>query len=476
MNRLKQTDSVYCAYSLLLLLFSLAVLYGSHDAGGRYHFFLCIGCLAAYVMCIHTWVRSTHKIFSVFVLFVVYALFSNMGQSFAYILNLNLFEHNLYSEFSKEAICNMLRFQFAAIAALNFGVSLYFAQCRNIITKNELEIWNDNTKEQKTQLDLVLYNIFLISAAWVLLYCLWQLLQRQSMSYSELYNSRSLLAATPQFLFVLVGLILALKKQRIKTVYMAWIVATGMLLIAGTRSMAIIYVGALIACASITHHQFFTKKYAIWWGAAFVFGFAMISALSTARRTAIGSGSFEFNLLYNLNSTLHEMGASAKPILYTMKYIDNGGEHYQTILFTLFHGVLPTAVTNFFGLNKWNVHLGTWVTAYSGITYTELGYSFIAEAYMNYGNVGWLFMIIYGAFIAFAENTAYKRIVEGGYLYPAVMILLLSKQVFFARGNLELIDTFYRYSFYVFIFWIIVTAARNGGKVPIRSSVRRKEI
>ena len=42
-------------------------------------------------------------------------------------------------------------------------------------------------------------------------------------------------------------------------------------------------------------------------------------------------------------------------------------------------------------------------------------------------------------------------------------LLLLSKQVFFARGNLELIDTFYRYSFYVFVFWVIITAVRNVG-------------
>lgn len=463
MYKLKRTHSLYCVFSLLFMLFSLDVLYRSSGTGDEYHLFLFSGCLAAYVLCIYTWVRSTHKFFSVFVLFVVYALFSNLGQSFIYVLNLELFKHSLYSEFKMKAICEMLKFQFAAIAALNFGVSLYFALCRNIITKNKLKTWNDNAKEQKTNFDFVLYVIFLISAVWVLAYCIWQLLQRQTMSYSELYNSRSLLAATPQFLFVLIGLILVFKKQKIKTVYMAWIVTTGMLLIAGTRSMAIIYVGVLIACASITHHQFFTKKYAIWWAAAFIFGFALISALSAARKTAIGTGEFEFDLLYNLNSTLHEMGASAKPTLYTMKYINNGGTHYQTILFTLFHGVLPTAVTNFLGMSKWNVHLGSWVTDYSGITYTELGYSFIAEAYMNYGNAGWLFMIIYGIFIAFAENTAYKRIIEGKYLYPAIMLLLLSKQVFFARGNLELIDTFYRYSFYVFVFWVIITAVRNVG-------------
>lgn len=176
-------------------------------------------------------------------------------------------------------------------------------------------------------------------------------------------------------------------------------------------------------------------------------------------------------MLENLQDTISEMGSSEIPAVYTIKYVNGGGFLYQTILYTLLHGFLPTSVMDVLGLSVHNVSLSTWVTEYANHTYSGLGYSFIAEAYMNYGKVGWIFVMIYGWFIAMAENSAYKRIIEGKYLYATVMLAILSQQIFYARANLVLIDTYYRYSVYILIAWIIFAIL-----IPGRSELQEERI
>ena len=70
---------------------------------------------------------------------------------------------------------------------------------------------------------------------------------------------------------------------------------------------------------------------------------------------------------------------------------------------------------------------------------------------MNYGRYGWIFMILYGFILAYAEIFAYKKYRTGEYLIPVILLLLLSKNVFSVRGELALLIGYVRMAIYILI-------------------------
>ena len=117
-----------------------------------------------------------------------------------------------------------------------------------------------------------------------------------------------------------------------------------------------------------------------------------------------------------------------------MKAIEKGVEHQQTIIYYTLQGFCPSRILNIFGLYKPSVgDTGLWATDYSNFTNGETGFSCVAEAYLNYGKAGWIFMVIYGSLVSYWELICIRKIKEGKLLSPSVFVYLLSRQIFFAQ-------------------------------------------
>ncbi|MCF0187016.1 MAG: O-antigen polysaccharide polymerase Wzy, partial [Bacteroidaceae bacterium] len=125
--------------------------------------------------------------------------------------------------------------------------------------------------------------------------------------------------------------------------------------------------------------------------------------------------------------------------------------------------IIPTSVLELIGGGSgWDISLGAWATDYETSFYhSEFGYSFIAEAYMNYGELGCVFTFFYGWFIAMAENLSYKKIINNKYPLACALIVFLCFQIFYARGNLMLVHTMYRYGIYLIVFCLLISKYRK---------------
>lgn len=83
------------------------------------------------------------------------------------------------------------------------------------------------------------------------------------------------------------------------------------------------------------------------------------------------------------------------------------------------------------------------------------GFSYIAEAYLNYGWFGWIFILLYGILIARLENMAYQDIMNGCF-FKITFLLWLAKQVFFARADLCLGENYIEYMIFTAVIYKLI--------------------
>lgn len=257
-NRTTNQWSLFRSFAFMII--ALVIVRTNTGDSVYAHNLLTILNICAYAMCLFTWCTTKNRFISLFTAFVAYAFFSNLGQSILFMFGVPKALLSLYTLCSFNTICDMLRFQFTCIAGLNLGVAFYTRSENNCISAKPLYNKSDYDSEDRTQIDILLDFVLYISLIVVFAYTIYQLLQRQTMSYQELYNSRDTLSKIPQYLVVVLGLRSLFKRQHMKLIYACLICFTVGFMIAGTRSMGIIYFGALVASLPLTHHQFFQKK------------------------------------------------------------------------------------------------------------------------------------------------------------------------------------------------------------------------
>lgn len=124
--------------------------------------------------------------------------------------------------------------------------------------------------------------------------------------------------------------------------------------------------------------------------------------------------------------------------------------NYQTIFSTIIRAIIPLS-SHIPSIKVNNVVLSEWITDYANNRSSGLGFSCIGELYVNFGQLGWIFMLLYGYFIAYAENESYKRIIRGDLLYPLVLLTFLCTMVPWARSEFVRCINVVRYGVYLLI-------------------------
>lgn len=441
---------------ILFFAYILLLSYYQVDNSVSCNLFLTIACLVAYISCLYTWLHNGNRLYSLYVIFVLYAMLSNLGQSILFLFGMPSEDLLLYTRESMDEINNMLLFQGLCISAFNVGVSLYLRRRGHTLTHDDqIELQSSTVTKAKTGNDAALNVLLFISLGYAVITCLQMIILRQEVDYMKLYEIRTadggnVFTAFLTFLSLFLGIRALLKDHNRRLVISCYIFLILGYMVTGSRGLAFPYIGVLLAVIPGIYPKYFKGKYNIIWLSTF-FLFLIISGMisitrgSTLNNASIVRGSaFDF-----ITGAVSEMGASARPAVITMSMNDHGFPHFQTILYTLITYLIP--LTNKIPLlETQNIVLSDWVTSMADSN-SGLGYSFIAEAYMNYGWFGCIFVGIYGWFIVFAENKSYQLLRTGVNFFTIALLLILCKQIFYARAEILMVGSTLRFCLYCYI-------------------------
>lgn len=450
--------------SILWMIIAYIIKEGfQYGVGDQAHNILTIANLFAYVFCMFNWITSGCRILSIYNLFILYALLSNLGQSMLYMCSVHWMLLSVYINHTIVEVNYMLGFQLLCIAALNLGASVYlFKRNRCVSIQNQIATYaNKRPSMYNAKIEPILNILLFASLAYVFIMAVKMLIVRQNVDYGDLYAIKAGWGGFYGQILGLLSLILSLRyifrKRYVNIIYGAIILLIIIYMIVGTRSLMLPYLSVLIITVPITHPNLFKKKYALGWTIIFIVCFTLLGWTSVHRQTAINAETISTgnSFLGYFIDTISEMGMSARTSLLTIEAINSGFPTHQTILNTLINAFIPL-VSNVEWITAEYISCSTWVSEYAQSFYSGLGYCFIAEAYMNYGKYGWILLLPYGCFLAYGENTAYRRLIQGKYLYALILLVILSRQVFFARGQFDLIAGTLRISIYLSIIWFMI--------------------
>lgn len=464
-NLAKRSNS--SVYSLMWLFLAIIIYYIPTESTWLYHNMMTWLSLGTYIFSLFNWVKRGNRVVSLFTIFVVYSLFSNVGQSILFSFGIDDLPSKLYNNYNLFDICQMLKYQFLCAAGFNYGVCLYLRKpYRNVSQKDAAEIYrNINHGKVLSGRNFIYEVLLIVSFVSVFIYTIYQIRLRRVMSYSDLYNTREMLSQMFSYGTIVLGFFFIFKKRHVNLILLMWLWFLVAYFVAGTRSMGIVYFGALLFMLPIVKPELFSKKTYLVWGIVAVLGLASINIISEMRTSSLGSAatvSSDAGLAIALFNSINEMGASEYPTMITMDEVAKGFGHPQTFLYFILLGFVPSNVLDYFVPSSWSVQLGTWATQAADSYNTELGYSWIAESFMNFGAFGWIFTLFYGWFIAMAENYSIRRIRNGQVILAFCLLAYLCKQIFFARGQIYLSISFYRYSIYLIVLCLLFRLNKKG--------------
>ena len=470
---INNSNSSLLGFSILWFIVSIFVCSITRQYSAEYcHDIITILVVFSYGLCLYYWIKGGNRVLSLYTLFVVYAFFSNAGQSLLHLFRFPEEMLVVYDDGTMSQLVDMLRFQYLCIAAMGIGTCLYLnsSKYKPITLENQRELLSKQSFIKKPR-DSFYWAILLFCLVYVSYFAITMVALRQYMDYGDLYAVRgewnNVFNQIVNLLAVMLSYYFLFRNKRTLIVQIFSVLIILLYMISGSRGMAIPYIGLLIVTLPITNPKMFKRRYWAFWLIGGIVFFSLLNVISTTRSSYLTSQSLNTTntIAMNAYGTISEMGFSARTVTLTMNAIGNGSiEHHQTILHTLVTSLIPFTNDISFFQDQY-IHLSSWISEYAGSFYSGLGYSFIAEAYMDFGWFGCIFVLLYGWFIAFAESLAYRRITRGHYYLALVLLVILSKQVFYARAELELIGGTLRlleFISIIYFFFFYSRSSHNG--------------
>lgn len=423
------------------------------------HAVLVVANIYSYFRCISIWKSKGNSLLSLYTFFILYMCASNLGQSVISLLPYTMDKLSIYESFSIQEIIAALRFQLLCVAAMGLGTAFYIDRHRCNYSAQLLRDQFVRTSESRFPTQPILKAVFFVTILLVFLDAVSYLLMRQTMGYMDAYTERQMdgipmYMQLANWLVMVLAFYFAYTKRYPKLIIILFLILVCTFLVCGNRSLTIKYLAFLMLLCPIVYPKYFKRKYWLLWGALIVGFLASLSLISSARNDVgfamqLSSGQESFGDM--LLASLSEMGSSAQTLVYTMKAIGEGFQHHLTEAFFMVTAITSSKLCYIIGIGNEYLPLGEWVGDYAGIHGYGLGYSCVAEWFMNYGWLGCLFAGLYAYLITMFECVSYKNILRGRYLVPAVLLTLLSTQIFYARSSM-----FYALFDVRFGFWIIV--------------------
>jgi oligosaccharide repeat unit polymerase len=355
-----------------------------------------------------SWNLLTKNLFNPYLLFVLSATLFNGGQIILEVFHLNengiLGNWEFASDLSLEDILNTVFLIILSMATFHLGALICLAKFKlNYPQKNVYENQFNSRSEKSYIIGTRLLYLSFLPALFVIRNTISIVL---SSGYTSLYQQESAtsFSAAPSILadFLVPGalFLLAGSKEKPKGRLVS---ATIIILYAitqffvGERNQAVM---PLIAFAWLWHQLISPIPKAFLFGTGSLIMFVVFPLIAATRSTALGSDRFSINFLLESFSSIDnpafaaiaEMGGSILPVVYTLQLVPSVrnfqmGADYLYALFTI--------VPNVFGKLHPTVARGLaekWLTAEVNPDFAfsngSYGYTFIAEAYLNFGAIG----------------------------------------------------------------------------------------
>ncbi len=446
------------SYYWLALSIIIAVLLS--DSSTETHTILVLCTVLSYLLCIYSWVKNGCRIISIFTFFLLYAFLCNCGQPLLFVCGVPTEFLNTYTVQAFSNISYSLRFQLLCIAALNVGVCLGTKNKKDCVNISQQIEWykNENSKPTKTdkKLNIIMWMCFIGGV-----YAALEMAKiRSSMSYKE-YMYEGMMEVANRFYFTYFFCFLSvrsvLRKQQTLLIYAGWSFFIVLYMMLGLRSGAIPYISLFIITLPITHSYFFKKKFVLIWILGIFFSIIFLGIISAARyheTVDISEVDTSKGTAFLFYTAMTDVGSPGKTLGLTMRMCDNGEPHHQSILFSILtvvpHRVFKIPIDSF-GFPEPLSSPASYLAHKANMP--GFGFSFMSEAYLNFGWLGWTFVLFYAWLIAKMENMAYMDFIKNGNYFKIAFLLYLSKNVFFARSELCLSENYIQYMIFLAILY-----------------------
>lgn len=427
--------------------------------------------LISVVLTMISWVQVGNRFVSLFTMFYLYMFLSNVGQQITLIFPDIMYSGaDITTRFRMSEINQWLLFQLAGLAATGFGAVFMGRQFNK---KHTPLPPREQYKPLKlgSQLELALKGAYLICLAASFIFAIRQLIMRQDLSYDDFRDVESGTNGVANFMFSLLSyyFILRTENKKKQSLYLLPIIVLVLFYFAaGTRSRAIPLVMLLIFVLRQVRPEMFKKKWIPLYIVGVIAFLYFTNVISSLRENAMSAVSFDDLFSKSLSegalNMIFEMGISTNCGLVTLRAMRAGSPHYQTLLYYFTRALIPSSILGRLGFMEPACgRLSDWATDMGGFTYS-IGFSCLAESFVNFGMQGWIFMLGYGGLISWLESKCIYKLNQRKYLYASVVLTLLAKQVFFARAQFDLISTYLRFSFIVLIVWLFISDRIRKGR------------
>lgn len=411
-----------------------------------------------YFWSIYTWLKVTKNYLSLYFFFLVYCFFSNAGQTLLQFFPNPGYSHiNIYTAYSKSYILRMVVFQIICVLAMHIGALI---SCAIYNKKNTGEIIITNNVSFPTIINDLLFTIASIIS---IIDSIQQFQLRMQYSYGDYYYYMRESSSPYLLAFFYISMISYYfcnynDKTRKTLIYAVAFIQSFIMLLVGRRSTIIPILASLAFLSFLTRPRYLSrKKVVLYILASFVF-LAVSGSIAELRSHDLNSilsgnvkGIVQKGLFYRIGDVIQEMGSSARTILLTMHRNDIGIPHQSTIFYDFIQSFIPQDVLDAVGIYEPTIAVpSAWITYHTNSS-SGLGYSIIAEAYLNYGYSGFIFTGIYGFIVSYLELYCIKKSKEGKILVPTLIIYVLANQIFYARAHFGLATSRIRISFILMI-------------------------
>ncbi|BBC27211.1 O-antigen polysaccharide polymerase Wzy [Pseudanabaena sp. ABRG5-3] len=450
--------------------------------------------------CFFSWTILTKSFFSPYILFLIAAVLFNGGHIFLEVLNINPLGI-LSNQFSSETISQTIYLVTLSVASLHFGSLLSITTVKSIPAKtiNDLEeelFTTESSGMLPKHKSLASQDIRKVG--WILLAISSVptiLLLRSSISavatsgYVALYEASASEGGAmkilstftiPSALFLLAGSRQNPSSRRIAVILI--LIYALIYNFLGQRTNGFL---PLVSLAWLWHHLIKPLPKKIFFPIIFFMAFVVSPLIAEIRggsgleRFSLSSIIEKFTSLENpISKTLFEFGSSMQTIAYTIELVParkdfNMGVDYLYALFTLVPNIGFGELHPSIARGVPSVWLSAEVTPRAVKQGIFLGYSFIAEAYLNFG---WLitpvFMTIFGFYLGKLVLWATR---SGEPAKMALLASFLPSLLFFCRQeSTQIVRPFVLYSLapYLGILLLHRSRLKKLNQIALRNNMR----
>lgn len=355
------------------------------------------------VYCIISWMKRGNQIMSPYVIFLLALYLFSYGQSFLWALGIES-EHTLIgfqgitvAEIFKAQVITLIMLAFFHIGAL-YGISK-----RKLKRDRVFKDYTNNLKQ-------IGWILFAISLYPYVRETINDMILSMTMGYNALYEGEAKIGLgnlsgfiAGYFIPSIICLFIAYRENKFLRTIFITIISLNIvaILLTGGRSNAVILLAILLILYNYLVQKF-TKKWII---LGLVGAFLMLQVLAfvgTVRTEGSRTTNLDgFKVENNAGvEAVAEMGSTMFCLIKTMNLVPEKFEYrYGKSYMYSFSSLIPN-------LGFWDIHpakreanLSEWLTNALGLSYGT-GYSMCAEAYANFGYLGFILFFFWGWFIA----------------------------------------------------------------------------